>query len=252
MFNFGGIPQDDNGDEDRIPTYEEFLEEAAKSIQQSHSFQLIRHGFKIFQYVLSKERAFVEVLAEKGLWNEEDDETWEAKTEQNMEQFEGHMAKGLIKAAASGELRLPGSPEGISVSPDDAISMFNEFLAGDGNLSADSIRILLSFTGQSEAALKAAYQQSVASAKLSNKIRKTMRDLLGGISEGYKQETGEVEPEAVVEHHDEEADAAERELRTRRLNAYLNRVFTEGLPMPTLDELDKMTSGELEIPDGEY
>ncbi len=179
MFNFDPASMFDPEklQEEAIPTYEEWLETAAKVLDAHPALTIGRGVFKGIRYLKAREDAFISVLHSKGLWGNEDSELLEARTVECASSYNKELVKMIVQQVATGNLTInsaAGTP--ITLTPDSAIAALNEFVLNDDKLSGRSVEILANLLGESEADVKKRYETAVEGLKTLNKARAMVKD----------------------------------------------------------------------------
>lgn len=201
-----------------IPDYDGYLKLLASELQNHPAYALAKAAFRGFQFFSAREKAWMQVLAEKGLWDDSASERLYEKTEENASSFDKDLIKRAVRAAAGGDLKVPINGKEVTLTPDTAIGLLQEFLLNDAP-SSEGVRMFSQFMS-SEGKLRQSYDDFVKKADAHNKQ--------ASLSKGQ--------------------EAAALEARKRALAIYISRCKLAGAPEPTPAEQESMLQGDLQIP----
>lgn len=194
-----------------VPTYDEYLESVAQELYQHPVYALAKGAFRIAQFFVARERAWVSLLTDKGVLGEGDDLEIAAKTEELTQSLDKDLIKRAIRATAGGEIKIPVNGKEVILDPDTAAGLVREFLLNDMP-SAEGMKMFTTFMS-SENKIREHYEDYVAKAKAHN-----------------------------------EQLVSERDQRARAVSIYVSKCRLAGREVPELEQ-QLMIDGSMPIPE---
>lgn len=210
-----------------IPTYEEWLEEAAKSIGGNSWLAIAKAGLQLMKYASTRETLIIAMLLQKEIVTEEELETFfgEAAQEHAEKAARKNITKYIVREAARGELF---DATGKQLDPDKALVILNDILDfNKTGYNGRTIEIMAEMAGEPDGP-REGYEEDVKQIERTNRSRAAMR----------RQAEEEVELEA-----------RQRTERERKVRIFVSMCRVADKPTPTDEEQQQMLDGTLPIPE---
>ena len=230
-LNFGpdeeAKPVEDDLADTPIPTYEEWLEGAAKDIGSNPWIAMAKAGFALMKYAAMRESLFMGILIHKEIITA--DELKELYGEESLEAAESgaikNITKYIVREAAKGALT---DATGSAIDPDKALTILNDILDfNKTGYNGRTVEIIAEISGH-PGSLMDTYEEAVKGVKEINQVREARRR-----NRKLKAERA----------------AKDREERERRVRIFVSKCRVVDKPVPSDETQRSMVNGTIPIPE---
>lgn len=219
-------PEKDPLDDDPIPTYQEWLDDAAGRLSQDKWFGIAKFGIDLVKYLFTREQLMIQLLLQKDVIQEHEVEELFGDKSHSEAQKRGlkKLTKYCCRAASRGELH---APDGTQIDPDTVLVVLNDILdfnnTGWGGKAFESF---MDLSGHGET-VRQSYKEEVKEIVKLNAVRELRRNQKKRMAESAVKG---------------------REERERKVRIFVSKCKVAEKPLPSDEDQQQMVEGTKPIP----